>query len=59
MSNLNHKGPSNLGPKTGKKLGKCRKTDVEKKEIDEVYIYNKGTLKNLNEKDSNTNNGKQ
>ena len=25
MSNLNHKGPDNLGPKTGKQLGNCRK----------------------------------
>ncbi len=26
MPNLDHKGPEDLGPKTGKKLGTCRKT---------------------------------
>ncbi len=26
MPNFNHNGPENLGPKTGMKLGKCRKT---------------------------------
>lgn len=29
MSNLNHKGPENLGPKTGMKLGTCRKTKLD------------------------------
>ena len=24
MSNLNHKGPENLGPRTGKQLGNCK-----------------------------------
>jgi len=33
MPKLDHKGPEGLGPKTGKKLGKCRKTDAEKEEI--------------------------
>lgn len=32
MSNLDHKGPEGLGPKTGKKLGRCRKTEAENKE---------------------------
>jgi len=32
MPNLDHKGPEGLGPKTGKKLGKCRKTEAERKE---------------------------
>ena len=25
MSNLNHKGPENLGPRTGKQSGNCKK----------------------------------
>ncbi|WP_178984634.1 hypothetical protein [Winogradskyella helgolandensis] len=29
MSNFNHRGPDNLGPKTGMKLGKCRKNKFE------------------------------
>ncbi|GAL90492.1 hypothetical protein JCM19538_257 [Jejuia pallidilutea] len=29
MPNLNHKGPENLGPKTGNKLWKCRKTKLD------------------------------
>lgn len=29
MPNLNHKGPEGLGPKTGRKQGKCRKTEAE------------------------------
>ncbi|WP_298368087.1 DUF134 domain-containing protein [uncultured Lutibacter sp.] len=33
MPNLDHKGPDGLGPKSGRKLGKCRKTEAEKKEI--------------------------
>ncbi|PKP34758.1 MAG: hypothetical protein CVU00_05490 [Bacteroidetes bacterium HGW-Bacteroidetes-17] len=28
MAHLDHKGPENKGPKTGRKLGKC-KTDVK------------------------------
>lgn len=32
MPNLNHKGPNSLGPKTGKKLGRCRKTKAESKQ---------------------------
>ncbi len=30
MPNLNHTGPENEGPKTGRKLGKCHKTEDEK-----------------------------
>lgn len=33
MPHLDHKGPEGLGPKTGNKQGRCRKTDAEKKEI--------------------------
>lgn len=32
MPNFNHKGPEGLGPKTGKKLGRCRKTEADSKE---------------------------
>lgn len=61
MPNLNHNGPSNQGPKTGKKLGKCRKTELEKKEIEEICVYNKSMPRKSNEsneKDSCTNNRK-
>lgn len=30
MPNCNRRGPENLGPKTGVKLGKCKKSDDEK-----------------------------
>ena len=36
MPNLNHSGPKSQGPKTGRKLGKCRKTDDELKQISEL-----------------------
>ncbi len=29
MPNMNHKGPDGNGPKTGRKLGLCRKTEQE------------------------------
>lgn len=29
MPHLNHTGPENEGPKTGRKLGMCHKTDEE------------------------------
>jgi len=32
MPKLDHKGPEGLGPKTGKKQGRCRKTEAERKE---------------------------
>ncbi len=32
MPNLNHSGPKGQGPKTGKKLGECKKTDEELKQ---------------------------
>lgn len=32
MSNIDHKGPEGKGPKTGRKLGKCHKTESEIKE---------------------------
>lgn len=45
MPNSDHKGPNNLGPKTGKKLGNCKKTEAEKKVIDEMYVFSKGNPK--------------
>lgn len=60
MPNLNNKGPGGLGPKTGKKLGKCRKTEIEKKEIEEIYFLRKEALLNLSsmKKKSNSHSGK-
>ncbi|MDD2244847.1 MAG: DUF5320 family protein [Dysgonamonadaceae bacterium] len=36
MSKLNHTGPEGKGPKTGRKLGKCRKTEDEKSKSGEL-----------------------
>jgi hypothetical protein len=36
MPNQNRKGPKGKGPKTGRKLGKCRKTESELKQMDET-----------------------
>lgn len=36
MPHLDHKGPESLGPKTGRKLGLCKKTESEKKEMGEL-----------------------
>ena len=35
MPNLNSKGPENLGPKTGRKIGYCQKNEGEEKEMGE------------------------
>lgn len=48
MPNFNHKGPKGLGSKTGKKTGKCRKTEVERKEMEEINFNRNELLKNLN-----------
>lgn len=45
MSNLNHRGPDNLGPKTGMKLGKCRKTKSDTVEDSEIRQCRKGRIK--------------
>lgn len=47
MPNLDQKGPGSLGPKTEKKLGECRKSKIERKEIEEIYFYKKGSLDDL------------
>jgi len=36
MPHLNHTGPEGKGPKTGRKLGKCRKTEIEKIQMGEL-----------------------
>jgi hypothetical protein len=36
MPHLNHTGPEDKGPKTGRKLGLCRKTDDETNSIGEL-----------------------
>lgn len=42
MAHLNHKGPEDKGPKTGRMLGKCHKTDKEKQIISKKYNLGKG-----------------
>lgn len=46
MPHLDHTGPKGKGPKTGRKLGKCKKTDSEKSEQGE---YGKGLSLHKNE----------
>ena len=48
MPNLDKTGPGNLGSKKGKKLGICKKTDVENKEIEENYLFKVEDLKKRN-----------
>lgn len=36
MPRLDHTGPEGKGPKTGRKLGACRKTEKEKQETGEL-----------------------
>jgi len=36
MPHLNQKGPENKGPKTGRKLGKCKKNETEQNEMGEL-----------------------
>jgi hypothetical protein len=36
MPHLDHTGPENEDPKTGRKLGKCHKTDDEQSRIGEL-----------------------
>jgi len=36
MPHLDHTGPKGKGPKTGRKLGKCKKIQTEQKEIGEL-----------------------
>lgn len=48
MPNFDHKGPENLGPKTGMKLGKCRKTKSDTLEYPENRPFGKGRRKKCN-----------
>jgi hypothetical protein len=36
MPHLNHKGPEEAGPKTGRRLGECRKKENDKDSVGEV-----------------------
>jgi hypothetical protein len=36
MPHLNHTGPEGKGPKTGRKLGKCPKSEIEKTQTGEI-----------------------
>jgi hypothetical protein len=45
MPHLNHMGPEGQGPKTGRKLGKCKKTENELKEQG-VFGTGQGIKKN-------------
>lgn len=36
MPHLDHKGPEGKGPKTGRKLGECKKTEEEQKTMGEL-----------------------
>ena len=45
MPNLDHTGPENLGPKTGMKLGKCRKSKSDTIEFPENRPFGKGRRK--------------
>lgn len=38
MSQMNSKGPENKGSKTGRKLGKCKKTEEELEDLGEIGI---------------------
>lgn len=33
MTRMNHKGPEEQGPKTGRMLGRCKKTAAEEKQM--------------------------
>jgi hypothetical protein len=45
MPNMNHTGPEGKGPKTGRKLGKCHKSESELKATGEL---GKGQAKRRN-----------
>lgn len=48
MPNLDRKGPEGLGPKTGMKLGKCRKTKSDADEAPANRPFRKGRRHNSN-----------
>jgi hypothetical protein len=46
MAHLNHMGPEEKGPKTGRMLGKCHKVEEEKK-MQKAYTLGKGIGKKI------------
>jgi hypothetical protein len=38
MSNLNHTGPEGKGPKSGRKLGKCKKSKEDMSQIGKLGV---------------------
>tara|TARA_R110002049_G_scaffold326_4_gene1765 strand:- start:5055 stop:5612 length:558 start_codon:yes stop_codon:yes gene_type:complete len=50
MPHFNHKGPESLGPKTGMKLGTCRKTKSDTYSYPENRPFRKGRRKKCNNK---------
>jgi len=51
MPNFDHKGPEGLGPKTGMKLGKCRKSKSDRN----AFPENRPFRKRRRKKSNNTN----
>jgi hypothetical protein len=48
MPNQNRKGPKGKGPKTGRKLGKCQKTESEQKQmVEPIEIQEKQPSANV------------
>lgn len=47
MPNFNHKGPENLGPRTGMRLGKCKKSKFEDFEYLDNRPFRKGRRKKI------------
>ena len=54
MSNLDHKGPEGLGPKTGMKLGKCRKSKLDTIDNSINRPFRKGRRKKTNNRSITT-----
>ncbi|MEO9571632.1 MAG: DUF5320 family protein [Polaribacter sp.] len=54
MPNLNHQGPEGLGPKTGMKLGKCRKSKLDNINNSLDRPYRKGRRKKKNNRSITT-----
>ena len=38
MPGLNHKGPENQGPRTGRGLGKCNKNNLSPEQVNELGV---------------------
>jgi len=48
MPNFNHKGPKGCGPKTGMKLGKCRKKKLDAQQSNTENTFVRGMCKKEN-----------